>query len=154
MNTLFIDTSSNLCFLGVDKLYFFEKARDISLYAAKIDLSSIDEIAVGMGPGTFTGTRIGVMFGKALAKALDVPIRGFSSLKRNPPPGIGPFQAISDAKSRGFYTLKGSFDGQNLTYEAPVLVEQVDQSLPITSEKSTIVHLKNIEASPKINLVY
>lgn len=154
MSTLFVDTSSNLCLIGVDTLYFFEKARDISCYAEKIDLSKVTTIAVGIGPGTFTGTRIGVMFAKALGAALKLPVQGFCSLKRLPPPQIGAFQAISDAKSRGFYTLKGHFDGENLTYESLELVEEVDPSLPITWEKSTIVHLKNIEASPKISLVY
>jgi tRNA threonylcarbamoyl adenosine modification protein YeaZ len=38
-------------------------------------------IAVGRGPGSFTGARIGVATGKALAQARDLPIVGVSTLE-------------------------------------------------------------------------
>ncbi len=37
-------------------------------------------IAVGIGPGLFTGLRVGIATGKAMALALRVPMVGFSSL--------------------------------------------------------------------------
>src|SRR5438874_13122455 len=47
---------------------------------ARIELSEIGAIAVDLGPGLFTGLRVGVATAKAMAQALRVPIIGVSSL--------------------------------------------------------------------------
>lgn len=47
---------------------------------AQIDLSEIGLVAVDVGPGLFTGLRVGVATAKAIAFALRVPMIGVSSL--------------------------------------------------------------------------
>jgi tRNA threonylcarbamoyladenosine biosynthesis protein TsaB len=47
---------------------------------AGIDYRNIGGVAVSLGPGLFTGMRVGVATAKALAQALSVPIVGLASL--------------------------------------------------------------------------
>ena len=47
---------------------------------ARLELKEIGAVAVDVGPGMFTGVRVGVATGKALAQALRVPMVGLGSL--------------------------------------------------------------------------
>jgi tRNA threonylcarbamoyl adenosine modification protein YeaZ len=40
----------------------------------------VDEVVVGMGPGPFTGLRIGIAFAQSFALAREIPVRGVCSL--------------------------------------------------------------------------
>jgi tRNA threonylcarbamoyladenosine biosynthesis protein TsaB len=53
--------------------------RDL-LSAGDCGIRDLEAIVVGLGPGSFTGVRIGVTFAKTLAFALDRPLLGLSGL--------------------------------------------------------------------------
>lgn len=50
------------------------------LEQSRLAPSDLDAIAVSIGPGSYTGLRVGVMAAKALAFALELPVVGVSSL--------------------------------------------------------------------------
>ncbi|MBA2385082.1 MAG: tRNA (adenosine(37)-N6)-threonylcarbamoyltransferase complex dimerization subunit type 1 TsaB [Actinobacteria bacterium] len=53
---------------------------DALLRQAGAHATDVEGLAVGTGPGSFTGTRIGLASARGLALALDVPVAGVSTL--------------------------------------------------------------------------
>jgi len=49
------------------------------LDASDLRVADLDRVAVGIGPGSFTGVRIAVSYAKALALAAGLPLAGISS---------------------------------------------------------------------------
>jgi tRNA threonylcarbamoyl adenosine modification protein YeaZ len=51
-----------------------------ALVQEALAVSEVDEVVVGMGPGPFTGLRVGIVFAQSFALARDIPVRGVCSL--------------------------------------------------------------------------
>jgi tRNA threonylcarbamoyladenosine biosynthesis protein TsaB len=51
------------------------------LESSRADMQSLDAIVAGIGPGTFTGLRIGLASARALAFAAGVPVHGVGTLE-------------------------------------------------------------------------
>lgn len=78
---------------------------DALMRSAGVAFDSVDRIAVTVGPGSFTGVRVGLSFARGLALALGKPCVGVSTLEALAGEGDG--QRASVVKSAGevFFAL-------------------------------------------------
>ena len=80
-------------------------------------LPDLDAIVVGLGPGPFTGLRVGIATAAALGDALDVPAHGVPShdaLARCVGPLAGDLLVVTDARRREVYLSAYGRDGRRL----------------------------------------
>ena len=117
MISLFLDTSTKYLCIGIAKdhkvIYKFQqeaikKQSELTipflqkaLSEVNITLNDIDEVNVTIGPGSFTGIRIGMCIAKVLASMKNIPLKAISSL--NAYASLGKKIVILDAKAKRVY---------------------------------------------------
>lgn len=85
---------------------------------AGIDRASIDAIACGVGPGPYTGLRVGIATALAVGMAWQVPVHGICSLDAvaaaalNLDPSLTGLCVALDARRREVYWARYSGDGE------------------------------------------
>lgn len=131
MRALFMDTSTERGFvalvLGEEGLFFKELPSGANqsrfLIPTLEDICArfpepIDYIGVGVGPGSYTGIRLGVAAAQSLAYAWKIPLVPVVSL-RSFCPSIDdiPFAVVLDARIAGIYLQKGRKVGNAVFFE-------------------------------------
>ena len=108
-------------------------AVDALLTEAKLSPQALTAIAVDVGPGSFTGVRIGVCHGNAMALALGLPVISVNALEALAGPllgGSGPVAAVIDARNGNGYGAVYAADGSVLIPPCAIEIEPFLQTLP------------------------
>jgi tRNA threonylcarbamoyladenosine biosynthesis protein TsaB len=82
-----------------------------------VRVADLDQIVVGLGPGPFTGLRVGVVTGQILASVTGVPLHGICSLdalavEYAATDPAGKFVVATDARRREVYWASYAADGR------------------------------------------
>lgn len=141
MTCLILDTSTDQCLIAlandgrieIQEIFHHENQLSSTLLpkiqALCPSLKSLTEIAVGIGPGSYTGTRVGVAVAKSLAFGLSIPLKTFLSPLAFLPDLEGKFALVLPTRSGQFYVLKGENSDGKLTHEEPYFTPKVDFSV-------------------------
>lgn len=90
------------------------------LSAAGLGFADLDRLAVGVGPGSFTGVRIALSYAKALAFARELPLVGVSSYDALTPPDA-PEPCLTVVHGRpGVISARLRDDGRDTVASGPV----------------------------------
>lgn len=91
------------------------------------EFEELSYILCGVGPGSYTGIRIGASAAKALSFASKVPLIGISTLACFSPSKEGEFAIILDAKISGFYVLFGEKRGDFVDYKTKPMIASLGE---------------------------
>jgi tRNA threonylcarbamoyladenosine biosynthesis protein TsaB len=105
--------------------------------------TTLDKIAVGVGPGSFVGLRVGIALAEGLGLGLHRPVVGVPSLSAMTRAAReihqGPCLSLMDARRGEFFALIEAADGTNLMPAAAFAREALLQRIEIFGAKLTIV---------------
>lgn len=117
MTVLGIDTAATIATVGVARSgEVLSEASEISrighvaglpdltaraLEEARVSIASLDGIAVSIGPGSFTGLRVGLGFAKGIAFASGARLVG-----------VGTLEALAESCPRGFVSIAAALDAR------------------------------------------
>ena len=161
MISLYIDTSTKHLCIGVAKDYeVIYKLQEVAvqkqseltipylqkaLNVVNLTLNDIDEVNVTIGPGSFTGIRIGMCVAKVLASMRNIPLKAISSL--NAYASLGKKIVILDAKAKRVYL--GIYNNNaNVIDECVVEIETLKEMLNDYKDYDVVLdsHLINLES--------
>lgn len=161
MISLYIDTSTKYLCIGLAKDYqvFYKFQQEAikkqseltipflqkSLSENNLTLNDIDEVNVTIGPGSFTGIRIGMCVAKVLASMNNIPLKAISSL--NAYANLGKKIVILDAKAKRVY-LGIYNNNENVIDETVVEIESFKEMLNDYTDYDVVLdaHLVNLES--------
>ena len=166
MKILSIDTSSSICSVAIledtkiikEMHNFSEKEHSETLMpmidelfkTTNLSLDSIGLIACSVGPGSFTGIRIGIATVKAFADAKNIPVVGVNSLEAMAYLGVvqkgdGEFVSILDARNDNVYfAIYKMKKGQFSIYKNPEAMQISEAITYIDNLKLPIYFLGDI----------
>jgi tRNA threonylcarbamoyladenosine biosynthesis protein TsaB len=162
MNILGLETSTAVCSVGLfrdgepgieqsvrESHIHSEKlltlVQDV-MRAGRIGMEELDAIAVSIGPGSFTGLRIGLSTAKGLCFALDKPLVAISTFEaiaeatRRRHQKSGVIVVLIDAKKEEWYVGRFLVTGGNVLASGPVAVKSLGEAVSLLKgEKAALI---------------
>lgn len=145
MITLIIETSGPVAWIARCE---GEKILDFTTLAGGHSLSArlhpaleqfvkkpFNAIAIGVGPGSYAGSRTAATIGKTLSYALDKPLIPFPSPLGFLPSRPGRFAYLADAKMGEIALFKGDFDSFELIKKEEILLHLNEVDWVVAEEK-------------------
>ena len=115
------------------------------LASAGVVRQDLTAVAVGVGPGPFTGLRVGLVTARTLAFVLEIPVYGVCSLDvlaleaaRGATPVGTDFAVATDARRKEVYLA--TYDDQGLRLDGPQVVRPAEAATdgPVAGEGATL----------------
>lgn len=127
---------------------------DEALAQASVMPPEISHVAAGMGPGPFTGLRIGIAAARTFALARSVPVLAIAShdaaaLVEFEVSAAGPIAIVTDARRREFaYTVyTGLRDGRPVRGSEPALAPRDDLDARLAALASPGASVRRVDVS-------
>ncbi len=92
---------------------------------AGLQMADLAAVVTGLGPGPFTGLRVGVVTAMTLADARGLPVVGVCSLDAV---GDGPRTVVTDARRREVYWAR--YDASGVRVDGPGVVRPEELAVP------------------------
>jgi len=87
------------------------------LFRTRVTPQELDAVVVGLGPGPYTGLRVGIVTGASMADALKIPAYGVCSLDAVAARSSSAVLVVSDARRKEIYY--GVYDGRGERVAGP-----------------------------------
>lgn len=116
----------------------------------KIKPGDLTAIATAIGPGSYTGIRVGAMTAKVMGYALKIPLVGLCTLTGFIPDENVPFASIIDARIGGAYVQLGSQQNGNVTFHTDPELTPLDQLAQKLKDVEVIVTPQGIPLKNKL----
>ena len=165
MKILYVDTSSNYLYSGIvidDSIKCEikeELGKDLSKVAlpkiiklfdeASITPQDLDKIMVVIGPGSFTGVRIGVTIAKTIAWSLDIPIvpvSGLTAMALSNPMSDNYSMPLIDARRGYVYGALYDKDMNSVVEDTHIELEELKNKVK-NNQPITVITNNDIEIS-------
>lgn len=146
-NILLIETATRVCSVGLStngtitsiRESFEQRSHaelitifiDEVLQDSNVDINKLDAVAVSMGPGSYTGLRIGVSTAKGICYALDIPLIAIDTLqamamglaeRRNQPDEL--YCPMIDARRMEVYTAVFDHANKRLSDTEALIIDE------------------------------
>ena len=167
MTILGLETSSAMCSVGLfrDKMPDIERSlRESHIHSEKLltlvqdvlrsgetTLDQLDAIAVSIGPGSFTGLRIGLSTAKGLSFALDKPtiavptFEAIAEAGRQKHPEMSSVVVLMDAKKGEWYVGRFFVEGEGVKESGAVEIKVLGEALSFATTSTSLVLTDSVE---------